>query len=269
MRYATYRILYGEDFIQESIKSIEPYVDKIFVFWTNKVLGGITEVTYKNEKIVFPNKFDNVIEKIRELNLDKIILIEDYVENNINQFTHLVNDYILPNYDKPKQILFLEPDHVFKQMQLEKFITLFEESDLMNSSCYQIELWKTPQYKIRFRQRTSSVLWNLSNLKEIPLTRRQADHKDMKFINAYVHNMGFCISEKNMYWKHLLALAFSSKIEDSVPNENWYEKTWLNWDFQNNNKNLEIAKGYESLIPNAIRYNTYELPQLIKNRYNL
>ena len=72
MRYAIYRCLYGEDFVQESIKSIEPYVDKIFVFWTNKAWGNATECTYKGRLVRFPEKFDNIVEKVQLLNNSKI-----------------------------------------------------------------------------------------------------------------------------------------------------------------------------------------------------
>lgn len=103
MRYACYRVLYGEDFIEESVRSIYNHVDKIFVFWTNKVLGGATWCLYKGQKIEFPEKFDNVIERLKKLQksgFENLILIEDYVENNMNQFTHLVNDIVLPKYIK-------------------------------------------------------------------------------------------------------------------------------------------------------------------------
>ena len=71
-----------------------------------------------------------------------------------------------------------------------------------------------------------------------------------------------------MYWKHLTAIAFSQKIRDFPPNENWYDK-WLNWTIDGNNKDLEISQGYEHTVPYAMRYNGDELPEIIKEKYGI
>ena len=67
MLYAVYRCLYGEGFIQESINSITDYVDKIFVFWDDTAWGNIDHCMYKGQRVDFPKKFDNIVEKIKEL----------------------------------------------------------------------------------------------------------------------------------------------------------------------------------------------------------
>ena len=123
--YAIYRCLYGEDFIQESIKSISGHADKIFVFWDDAPWGNATECVYKGETIKFPEKLDNVVEKIKGLNDPKIELIYDHQDTNDNQLTHFVNDIILPNYEKPSMILFLEADHVFRGDQIKEAIDEF------------------------------------------------------------------------------------------------------------------------------------------------
>lgn len=76
-------------------------------------------------------------------------------------------------------------------------------------------------------------------------------------------NFGYAFSPKTMYWKHMTALAFSQKIGDSVPNEDWYEEKWIKWDYERNNENLEVSKGYEHLIPLAEKYDTSQLPETI------
>ena len=48
--YVVYRCLYGEDFIEESIRSIEPYAEKIFVFWADKPLANVKEANYMGKK---------------------------------------------------------------------------------------------------------------------------------------------------------------------------------------------------------------------------
>lgn len=269
MIYALYRCLYGEDFIQQSIKSIQEYVDKIFIFWDDKPWGDVDSCIYKEQKITFPKKFDNIIDKIKELNNSKIELIYDHQYNNLNQFTHFVNDIILLKYDRPDIIFFIEVDHVWKKNQLESVLLEFKKKNIPCASSSQVELWKTPAYRIPERKgRLATIFWNMNLVNNIPPTGRHANIDHMPFLSSYVHNFGFCISEKTMYWKHMTALAFSQKIKDSRPNESWYEEKWLKWDFEKNNKNLEISQGSEHTIPYAYRYNLNELPEVIKVNTN-
>lgn len=277
MIYAVYRCLYGEDFIQESIKSIDPYVDKIFVFWTDKVWGNVTECQYKGQIIKFSDRWDGVVERVKELNNPKIELIYDHVENNTNQFTHLINDLILSNYKCPDQFMMIEVDHVFRKDQIEDAIIHFIMSGYESASTKAIELWRTPQYRIPERRRLGTVFWNMCSggykpkLDRLPNTNRQADSctVPIQFLSEYVHNFGFCFNPKTMLLKHLTALGFSQKIGDDLPNELWYDK-WLNWTVDGPlNKDLEISKGYEGNITHAYSYPFEELPEVIREKHNV
>lgn len=271
LRYGCMRILYGEDFVQESILSILDHVEKVFVFWTHIPFGDVTHVEYEGKIIQFPKKFDNVLEKIQALKNTKIILIEDHRKFNDGQFTHLVNDIILPNYVKPEEILFIEPDHVFRRDQLQQALTEFRQLNCMCASTRQVELWRTPFFAVPERHgRMASMLWNLRNIKTIPLTGKHANYpvgKSVPFLKSFVHNFGFCVSEHAMYWKHLTTIAFSTIIKDTPPRLDWYEKIWKNWDVVTNNTNLEISVGYEHHLPFAFPYDWRELPELIQKRY--
>jgi hypothetical protein len=260
---AIYRCLYGADFIQQSIKSIIDYVDKIFIFWDDIPWGNVKEVTYKGARIFFPKRFDDILDKIRDINTDKIELIYDHVENNINQFSHLVNDIIIPDYDKPEDIIIIEVDQVFRKNEIENALHEFRNSNWRVAKTRQIELWRSIDFRIPERpKRTGVVFWNMDGIDKLPDTFRQGEPTDywlnllhgIYTLDAFVHNLGFCVSEQAMFWKHLLALGFSQKIGDTQPNENWFEDKWLTWDFADNNENLEISRGYESDIPYALRY---------------
>lgn len=268
MIYAVYRCLYGEDFIQESIKSIRDFVDQIFIFWDDRPWGNIESCIYKGQEVQFPKKFDNILEKIKGLADPKVNLIYDHVENNIGQFTHLVNDIILTNWPKPDLLMVVEVDHVFKRSEITKALELMLSGHIAHASTKPLELWKTYEYRIPDRRRLATVFWNMKNLDKLPKTGRQANDRRVNFLPVYTHNFGFCFNPQTMYWKHLTAIGFSQKIKDFPPNENWYDM-WLNWSIDGENKNLEIAKGYEHTVAYAYRYNIDELPEIIKEKYGL
>jgi hypothetical protein len=76
-----------------------------------------------------------------------------------------------------------------------------------------------------------------------------------------IYNFGYCISPQNMYWKIIVSLAFTTVVNDSVPDENWYSDTWLTWDYEKNNHDLEISKNYRNHLPRAEKY-TGPLPEI-------
>ncbi|KKS77898.1 MAG: hypothetical protein UV74_C0002G0026 [Candidatus Woesebacteria bacterium GW2011_GWB1_43_14] len=268
MIYAVYRCLYGEDFIQESIRSIRDYVDKIFIFWDDKPWGDIESCIYKGEEVKFPKKFDNILDKIQELNDPKVVLIHDHVENNLGQFTHLINDIILKNWQKPDLFIVIEVDHVLKQSEMKRALGHMSSGQIRHATTKPLELWKTYEYRIPERNRLATVFWNMDGLERLPDTGRQANAGQTAVLPVYTHNFGFCFNPQTMYWKHLTALGYAKKIGDRLPNEDWYDK-WLNWSINDDNKDLEISKGREHTIPYAYRYDVNELPEAIKDKYKL
>lgn len=268
---AIYRVLYGEDFIKESIESILPHVDKVLVIKSEKPWGNTSGVLYKGSWVDWPDKFDNSREIIQELSkdTDKIEIIDDYWPTPKNQLTHIVNDIALPRFGHIESVVFIEPDHVFSKDQAEKAFSEWDFYSGVVATTQQIEMWRTIDWRIPERPNRTSVVFHRVNGHPMGETGFNGAPEQIKRLSGTVHNFGFCMSEKVMYWKHLTALAFSEIIKDSPPNPEWYEKTWLSWDPIENNKNLEISLGYEWVIPNAIPYNFRELPETIKVKYKL
>lgn len=272
--YAVYRCLYGEDFVKESINSIIDYVDKVFVFWTNKPWGDIDSCIYKGETIRFPKKFDSIIDRIKEIHNPKITLIEQTREMNPasvpwNLYTRIINNYILQDYLRPSIIILPEVDHVFRKHDIEKSIEQFPQMGIRVGKTRQVELWKSYKYRIEERRhRIGVVFWNMKYVDKLPTTYGNGEISYTPELSYYVHNFGFAVSEKVMYWKHLTSLGFSRKIHDSIPNEKWLDK-WLSWDINKNNSDLEISLGYEHTIPCAYEYDIDQLPEVIKKKYDL
>lgn len=265
---AIYRVLYGDDFIQESIKSILPYVNRVFVVKAERPWGNTDGVTYKGQWVSWPEKFDNTREKILELNEPKIEIIDDYWPTPDGQLTHIVNDLILKRCT-PTTVVFIEPDHVFSEEQAAKTFYSWQNSRFDQVTTRQIEHWKTPAWRVPERLNRTSVVFHRVNGRPMYHTGFNGATNGLPRLSTYVNNFGFCISEKNMYWKHLTALAFSKIVGDSPPNEKWYEEKWLTWDHETNNKNLEISLGYEWSIPHAVPCDSSLIPEIIKVRYNL
>jgi len=269
--YVIYRLRYGEDFIIDSIKSIVDSVDKIFIYYTTNNFGGVTTCNYKGEVITIPEKIDDSVSKVSTYIVENELYEKVYLTNDSrslivpdNQFTYYAN-LILEHSDSPDMFMFIEHDMVWREDQLK--LAIKEAKNHFCSCSRQVELWRTPAYRIPERQRYSCIFWTKAFKNgEFPMTNKSGSVLRPRWLKAFVHNFGFCMSEKNMYWKHLLAIAYSKKIEDSIPNENWYEDRWLNWDFVDNNVNLEIAKGYESLIPYALPYPERYLPVITKRK---
>jgi Tfp pilus assembly protein PilF len=263
--YAVYRCLYGEDFIQESLKSITDHVDKIFIFWDDTPWGDVTECVYKGETIKFPMKFDNVVDKIRELDNPKIELLYDHQYTAENQLTHFMNDVILPKYKKPSVVLFLGADHVFRSDQMKKAVEEFREKEYVFATTDQVEVWKGFRHRLPERQNeVGAIFCNLGKLEKMPATLKHGGLLVMPKLSAYVHNFGFAVSEKTMYWKHLVSIAVSRKFGDPVPPEDWYEEKWIRWNYESNNENLEISEQYKDI--RAVPYDVNELPEVMKDR---
>jgi Flp pilus assembly protein TadD len=265
--YAVYRCLYGEDFIQESIASINDSVDKIFVFWDDTPWGGVTGCVYKGEAVTFPRKFDHVVEKIKELKNPKIELIYDHQDTAENQLTHIVNDIILPKYEKPSIIVSLEVDHVFRRDQIKKAMKEFVDEDCVFATTHQIEVWKGLRHILPERPyKVGAVFCNVGKLDKMPSTLRHGGVLVMPKVSAVVHRFGFAASEKVMYWKHLLSIAAAQKSGEIGPPEDWYDEKWLKWRYEPDNGNLEIPEQDKTVLLKAIPHDVNELPEVMKGK---
>jgi hypothetical protein len=241
-------------------------VNKIFIFWDNRPWGDIRHCVYKGQRVKFPKKFDNTVEKIRELENPKVVLKYDHVFNNINQFTHLVRDKILPENPMPEIFIMMEVDFVFRQDQAEKVFDEFRASRFAWASTSQAEIWKGFNYIVPKRNsRKAAILWNMKKMKRVPDTGRHADpHGAMPHLKSYVHNLGFAVSEHTMYWKFLIGWGNSNRILEDLPVESWFEEKWLNW--KPGIENLEGIIGCEHHIPYVEPYNVNDLPKSIREK---
>ena len=276
--YVMYRALYGEQFVKESINSILDYADKVFVMHTNKPFGGLGCVEYKDELIRIPIKIDNLVERVKEIDCSKIILKSKYYKTNNNQFTIMYNSHILPYYGGCDVLIMMEVDHVFRKDQIELALDEFIDNNIRYATTEQWEIWKgfkhcVPQWnddavisnKTNPRYRLCTMFWNMEINNLLPITGMHCNivESEPYRLKARTHNFGFAWSYKLQYWKYLISLGISARVNDSQPSDNWLDDKWVNWDHETNNNNLEQSIGYEHFIPKIVPYDHTKLPKSI------
>ena len=99
--------------------------------------------------------------------------------------------------------------------------------------------------RLEFYDDIDSINWYISDLNNRYYhISNQECSQDHPTIQNY--NFGFCLSEKIMLYKHLVAIMGSQDINDSIPSERWYEDKWLNW--KPETTDLEISERFKHYI---------------------
>lgn len=274
---AAYRMYYGEDFIKMSIDSIYDHVDKILVFWTDRPWGNVIEAKYRGEIIKIPQKIDFAVDIVEEMISDgyeKIELIYNSFPTSMNLLTVLYNQWVDKSYnhEEGNVLLFIEHDMLFDRTGIDALTRYINENRFEYMYTPQIEFWKTHKHAVKQRGRPGVIVYDLRERIYLPATEkncmpRGSSVENTKIFDHYTYNFGFCLKPRNMYWKIIVCLAFTTVVHDSIPDENWYEDTWLAWDYETNNKDLEISKNYRSDLPYAEVYNG-PLPEVYLNNIN-
>ena len=252
MILVVYRILYGTDFLERSIRSVYDAADKIFVGYSSEPWSR--PVNFPNIRNIEQSPPD-VIEKYFDLSEDKITNFSYQLNTPKGEFNFLYNEAV-NSLEKPEIVVFMEPDMIWSPGVFKSFVEEAENNTYLFAA--QIELWKTPEYRIR-RIHDQTRLGPAAYKKDIPEFRFGAyalDPKNQIISQHGCYNYGYCLNEKTMKYKHLAALDFSAKIKDSIPVESWYEEKWLNWTPET--INLEPASKHIEHIPKA---DPFEMPE--------
>ena len=270
MIVACWRVLYGEDWIVQSLRSVLPFVDRAIIFWSDRPWGEAKEVTYLGQTVPIPwhegKPFDGWVDRIREQGFDPKPEIEQFQFHHPSPkgyWTAAINGRF---HDAiPDTLLLLECDHVWDGKQLDAALREFRANKYRAATSRQVEMWKGFDWRVPERpNRTGTVFWNGKGMRTFPPTRSQGEPTgtDFHLISAHVHNLGFCVSEKTMLMKHLTALAFSKGIGDSKPKERWFEDVWRKW--EPGMEDLEIAEAWAHSIPRAIPYDRSQVPEVLR-----
>lgn len=248
MRVAIYRCLYGEDFIQESVRSVLPHVDRVFVFKAERPWGSSTGVQYRGEWVSWPEKFDALRDRVLDMREEKVSIVDDYWPTPSGQYEHIYDDLLEPKFGGAlKEIVVMEPDWVFSKAEAERAFAEWDASKSPVAYARQVELWRTCDWCVPPSGRAGRATPAFHRVGGKPIERPVG----REFLFGFVYNLGFCMSDEVTRWKHLTALAFAQEIRDCVPNEGWFDR-WRAW--RPGDKNLEPAATLEHLIPEVARF---------------
>ena len=253
MILVVYRILYGTDFLERSMRSVYDGADKIFVGYSSEPWSR--PVNFPNIRDIEQSPVD-VIHKHFDLSEGKIMVMNQQQTTPKGEFNYLYS-WAVDLLGKPDLVVFMEPDMVWAPGVFKSFVEEAQNKSYLFAP--QLELWKTQEYRIRRKNNVTRL--GPSAYKEvwgIPEFNFGAYNSDItQEISAFgCYNFGFCLNEKTMLYKHKASIDFSEKINDSIPVESWYKEKWLNWTLET--INLEPASKHIDNIPKA---EPYDMPE--------
>jgi len=282
--YAVYRLLYGEDFVKDSILSIIDSVDKVICFCTDKPWGRRQSATWKNKEYKFPDVFDKTRQYVVDLNniyQDKIIIVDQSCPIAILQMAYDYNVYIKNMETQPDFIVSIEADMIINDpCDLKKMIDWSLNNKVAISSMNSVNHFRHPSYTFNYKLpakllrvspgRHSVILWNLNliDLKVLDISTYRGDRGEhvpqYPIVRSpfWCHNFGYCWNEKTMFFKFIVNI--SQARLDNEPNEDWFENKYLLWSTYV--KDMEISKGFEQNIPDTFKESKLFLPKCIQNR---
>lgn len=242
MRVALYRVLY-EQFLADSIASIDPFFDKILVLLRNRPWGPPVSI----DPLSWPRRsLHNALKnpKVRVLPFES--------STPFNEITVFLNRWYAER-SRPGLLMFIEPDHVWTGEDWLKahaeFALIQQERPGTVVATAPVELWKGPHWCVPFRPTRKGCIW-WPMLVNFPLpetgTHAEPVMGGMRWTDAHVYDLGFCVDPDLMWIKHELSMAYSPVIGDSSPNPHWYGR-WMQW--QPEDTNLGISVGHEDDIP--------------------
>jgi hypothetical protein len=275
---AIYRLLYGSDFLGESLASIYPAVDRILCYVTRDMFGGRRVVKYFGRDVYLPHDIDGVTDAIAAWKASndpagKVEIIRNpWGSRLIGQLSNIVNEHVIPRL-QPTHVMLVEPDEVWRPDVLNRLMTAAASGDADEYMAAPPHLfWRSFRY-VSARSNPYCVLRAIKGRRAIePTGHALASAKGGLVRHAdpsiRVHNFGFAGSERTTFWKHLTSLSFSRDARlDDPPREEWFEDVWRAWNWHTNRRqDLCPSIGHEHAFAPAIEYPFDELPESIKTR---
>lgn len=274
---AIYRLLYGSDFIAESLEAIYPHVDHILCFVGRRPFGGRDRVRYFGHDVYFPHDIDGLRDTIArwaEANdtRGKLEIIDNPFDAQLkNQMGAVIDRFVLPRYDL-SHVMMVEADEVWRDDLLAASIDLLDATDADEFMATGSLFWRSPRYVSR-RDNPYAVFRRVEGLASVGTLGHALMSTDSGLRRAsaeclHVHNFGYAASARTTFWKHMTALSFSRDCKlDSVPREDWFENVWLPWNWHTNrDPHICPARNYPDAFAPPVEHAFEHLPRPIRRR---
>lgn len=304
LTYSIYRVLYGEDFFEDSVESIINESDKVFLFLHSKPWGAKPSINIYGKHVVFPEHFDNchiIAKKLKEKYNHKIIIVtDDEFEKYIvvgydskkgiswsNSYLSYYN-YICNNFEKPNLLLLPDLDIVMDN-NVEQMINDFLKTSKIYGYPRCRSFYRHPLYQFKYTQiwcngdkevekeldgaRLGIQLINCDLLNK--LDPNGVEYK--RLFHFFAMKMALKEGVFLDYYCYNFGFCWNTKTVfwkllvnltqsdfDSESNPVWFKDKFLFWN--PNTKNLEIAKDYSHIIPNTFKIDINTLPLSIRKR---
>lgn len=275
---ALYRLLYGSDFIGESLESIYDHCDQILCFVGHEAFGGQRVTRYFGHDVYLPHDIDGLSDAIAAWKrahdpAGKVHLLSNpYATLLKGQLQRMVNDEVLPRFPACTHIFMVEADEVWHEATIaELFETVRADKESDEFTAQPHLFWRSYRHAST-RTNPYTVVRALKGKKQIGPTGHalMSEGNDVcrRATNLLVHNFGFAASARTVFWKHITALSFSRDLKlDSPPREEWFEEVWRAWDWRTNRRtDLCPSVGCETAFPAAQPYPFEALPAVMKRR---
>jgi len=275
---AIYRLLYGSDFIGESLASIYPHCERILCFVGREMFGGRRTIKYFGHDVYLPHDIDGLTDAIHAWKAandpdNKVrVLPNPHATLLKGQLQAMINGEVIPRYD-PTHVLFVESDEVWHENTIKTLFQIAQESDadeIMAAACYLF--WRSYKY-CSTRTNPYAVMRALKGRKNIGPTGHALGSagNDVKRHNddrLKIHNFGFAASERTIFWKHLTGLSFGRDLNlDSPSREEWFEDVWRPWNGVSNRRtDLCPSIDHVHAFAPAQDYPFEQLPKLMQQR---
>lgn len=275
---AVYRLLYGSDFIGESLSSIYSHCDRVLCFVGHEMFGGRRTIRYFGRDVYLPHDIDGVTRAINEWKErhdteNKVrVLPNPHATLLKGQLQAMINSEVIPRYD-PTHVLFVECDEVWHEDTIKVLFDIARTTDadeIMASACHLF--WRSYKY-CSTRTNPYAVMRALKGRKSIGMTGHALGgvgenlkrHEDDRL---KIHNFGYAASERTLFWKHLTGLSFGRDLKlDSPSREEWFEEVWRPWNGVTNRRtDLCPSVGYTDAFAPARDFPFEQLPSLMKER---
>lgn len=245
------RAYYGDEWMLQSLKSVEKYVDKILIILSDRTWGNLEDKGDDIKKLLDDDT----------LLLDKYFYYTGSWDNQVTQQNDALN-YIRKYHSECTHILFMDTDEIYEKQDIKRLLKYAKH-------------YKTFNKGIRVKMYTyiKSVYYRVFPLEEyMPLAllpiRDYISFTDVRSVNSCnMYNSDVMMHHFSLVRKsdERISRKLKNRAKSYKRVENWYERFYLN--FSSSIKNFHPIIGNESQWSSVEKVTSNDLPKGVEKIY--